>query len=115
MDSLQMEIDFTWMIEFCEKLTPYENFALIGHLVLNNYRMPVAFNTDSISEQTVKSSSTWLEKNFRNVLYFFCKHQEKKPVILAGTAIDYKKFDSWVGRDFFISACIRRGYYIRIF
>lgn len=88
MSEARMEPNLDQWIGFCEKLTPYQNFALIG-LLSRRPRPPLTILPSEIeTEENARAAEKWSESRFRKLLLFYCEHYKKKRVEAAGELID---------------------------
>ena len=60
-------------VRFCEHLTPYENYALLGLLFLRPHPpLSILATADVVSEENARSAEKWSESRFRQLLLFYC-------------------------------------------
>jgi len=88
MADAQMEPNLDQWISFCEKLTPYQNFALIGLLFRRPQHPQSILPAEIETEENARSAEKWSESRFRKLLSFYCDHYKKKKVEAAGQLID---------------------------
>jgi hypothetical protein len=89
MAASQMEPNLDQWIRFCENLTPYEDFALIG-LLFRRRQPPLSIlpRSEIVTEENARAAEKWSESRFRKILLFYCEHYKKKKIEAAGVLID---------------------------
>ncbi|MDX6557951.1 MAG: hypothetical protein QOF72_1000 [Blastocatellia bacterium] len=89
MATTQMEPNLDQWVSFCENLTPYQNFALIGLLFLRPQPpLSILPTSEIVTEGNARGAEKWSESRFRKLLLFYCEHYKKKEVEAAGELID---------------------------
>jgi hypothetical protein len=77
-----------WII-FCNKLTPYENFALIGLLFLRPHPpLSILVTADIVSEENTRAAEKWSESNLRKLLLFYCDNYKRPGAEAAAALVD---------------------------
>lgn len=77
-----------WM-NFCERLTPYENFALIGLLFWQPCPpLSILSTSDIVTEENARQAEKWAESKFRQLLLFYCDKYQKPAAQAAAALID---------------------------
>ena len=76
-------------INFCEGLTPYQNFALIGLLFWRpSPPLSILASLDIVTEENARQAEKWSESKFRQLLLFYCDKYQKPEAQAAAALID---------------------------
>ena len=76
-------------VSFCEHLTPYQNFALIGLLFLRPHPpLSILATSEIVTEENARSAEKWSESRFRQVLLFYCDRYQKPAAQVAAQLMD---------------------------
>jgi hypothetical protein len=76
-------------VSFCEHLTPYQNFALIGFLFLRPQPpLSILATSDIVNEENARGAEKWSESRFRQLLLFYCDKYKKPEALAAAALID---------------------------
>src|SRR5437764_10626005 len=85
----QMEPTLDEWINFCENLTPYQNFALLGLLFLRPHPpLSILATSEIVTEENARAAEQWSESRFRQILLFYCEHHKKREAEAAFALID---------------------------
>jgi hypothetical protein len=88
MAASQTEPNLDQWISFCENLTPYQNFALIGLLFRRGQPPLSILPAEIVTEENARGAEKWSESKLRQSLLFYCEHYKKKEVQAAGELLD---------------------------
>lgn len=81
MASTERELSVDHWIEYCAKLTPYENFLLIGLLFSSPSLQRSIIATSLLHDMGhVRAAEKWSESHFRRLLLFYCANYKKRKV-----------------------------------
>jgi hypothetical protein len=85
----QMEPTLDQWISFCETLSPYENFALIGLLFLRPHP-PISIlpTSEIVTQENARAAEKWSESRFRQILLFYCENYKKRETEAAFALIE---------------------------
>jgi hypothetical protein len=74
-----MELSLDHWIDYCAKLTPYENFLLIGLLFSRPSLQQSIFAASLLSDvNNARAAEKWSESHFRRLLLLYCANYKKR-------------------------------------
>jgi hypothetical protein len=84
-----MEPTLDEWITFCENLTPYQNFALIGLLSSRPHPfLSILATSEIVTEENARLAEKWSQSRFRQLLLFYCDNYQKPKAKAAAALID---------------------------
>ena len=84
MSTVKPHEDINQWIEFCERLSPFQNYLLIGAISQSTYATLAIIQAQPIeTQENWKASKKWDLKHMRKALRVYCEYSQKPKVVIS--------------------------------